>query len=84
MPALAQMHGHARVLLHVVLEQLAVFGMLFVEQHPIVLTHQPARHFRRARIVAQLPVRVHPIEHPQVIVGERRTVAGFPEPGDAL
>ncbi|MCY1425457.1 hypothetical protein D9M71_412450 [compost metagenome] len=84
MPALAQVHGDARVLLHVVLEQAAVFGVLLVEQHTVLLAGQAPGQLRGTRVVAQLAVRVHLAQDAQVICGYLRQVVAPPETADTF
>ncbi|MNP66231.1 hypothetical protein D3C76_1619160 [compost metagenome] len=78
------MHGNARILLHVVLEHAPVFGVLFVEQHAILLTRQAPRKLGRTRVIAQLTIRVHFAQDAQVVSGNLRQIVTPPKPPDAF
>lgn len=54
-PTVALVHGDPPFASHVGLEQAAVLGMQFVEQHAVLGAGQAPRQFRRARVVAQEP-----------------------------
>ncbi|MNH18249.1 hypothetical protein D3C79_779470 [compost metagenome] len=84
MPALTQVHGDARIFLHVVLEHAPVFGVLLVEQHAVLLTRQAPRKLGRTRVIAQLAVRVHLAQDAQVVSGNLRQIVTPPKPPDAF
>ena len=66
------------------LEQAAVLGMQFVEQHAVLGAGQAPRQFRRARVIAQGAVRVQVTDHVQVIVQLLGQAFALPQAGDAL
>ncbi|MNP23990.1 hypothetical protein D3C76_1167230 [compost metagenome] len=84
MPALSQVHGDARVFLHVVLEHAPVFGVLLVEQHAVLLTRQTPGKFGRARVIAQLAVGVHLAQDTQIVSGNLWQVITPPKPADTF
>lgn len=83
-PTVALVHGDPPFASHVGLEQAAVLGMQFVEQHAVLGAGQAPRQFRRARVVAQGAVRIQVTDHVQVIVQLLGQAFALPQAGDAL
>ena len=84
MPAFAQMHRYAAITFHVVFEQHAVFGVFFVQQYTVLGTGQASRPLRRARVIAQLAIRVHLVQHLHVVISHCRQVFLPPQPRNAF
>ncbi|MNS21063.1 hypothetical protein D3C72_528180 [compost metagenome] len=84
MPALAQVNLDPAITGHVVLEQHAIFRVLLVEQHTILRTGQAPRQLRRPRVIAQLAIRVHLVQHLHVISGQDRQIRLIPQTRNAF
>ncbi len=58
--------------------------MLLVEQHTLALAGQAASQFRRAGVIAQLAIRVHVVQHLQIVGRQRRQIRGVPQAADTF
>ncbi len=58
--------------------------MLLVEQHAVLRARQTSRQLRRPRVIAQLAIRVHLVQHLHVIGGQDRQIRLIPQTRNAF
>ncbi|MOA09925.1 hypothetical protein D3C78_1297880 [compost metagenome] len=84
MPAFAKVHLDPAIALHIILEQQAVFRMFLVEQYPVLRASQASCQLWRTRVVAQLAIRVHFMQHLHVVRRQQRQIRLAPQACDTF